>query len=88
MRLLTSATIFLPSAAVVIKAGSRYYPVAELLAETMPGETPIVNVLVGLKVRVSKNVLIGVAYEIPTTTRRDFSSQLVFSPDMEWTRAR
>jgi hypothetical protein len=43
----------------------------------MRGERPIVNLLGGLKVRVSKNLTLGFAVQVPTTRRKDFSSQLV-----------
>lgn len=76
------------SAAFVFKAGKRFYPVMEVLAEAMRGDRPIVNVLFGLKVRVNEGLLLGFAFQVPTTSRKDFSSQMVFQPDMEWRRAR
>ena len=76
------------SASFVFKVGKRFYPVMEVLAEAMRGDRPIVNALLGLKVRVNKNVLLGFAIQVPTTSRKDFSSQLVFEPDMEWRRTR
>ena len=76
------------SASLVLKAGKRFYPVIEVLAEAMRGDRPIVNVLLGLKVRVNKNLLLGLAFQVPTTSRKDFSSQMVFQPDVEWSRRR
>ena len=49
---------------------------------------PIVNMLFGLKVRVTEGLLLGFAFQVPTTRRKDFSSQMVFQPDMEWGRRR
>jgi hypothetical protein len=72
------------SAALVFKVGNRFYPVMEVLAEAMRGDSPIVNVLLGLKVRVNEGLLLGFAFQVPTTQRKDFSSQSVFQPDMEW----
>ena len=72
------------SAALVFKVGKRFYPVMEVLAEAMRGDSPIVNVLLGLKVRVNEGLLLGFAFQVPTTQRKDFSSQSVFQPDMEW----
>ena len=72
------------SAALVFKVGNRYHPVLEVLAEAMRGDRPIVNVLLGLKVRVNESLLLGLAFQIPTTSRKDFSSQMVFQPDREW----
>lgn len=76
------------SAALVFKAGKRFYPVVEVLAEAMRGDRPIVNALLGLKVRVNEHLLLGLAFQVPTTSRKDFSSQMVFQPDVEWTRKR
>ena len=76
------------SAALVFKAGKRFYPVMEVLAEAMRGDRPIVNVLLGLKVHVSERLLIGLAFQVPTTSRKDFSSQMVLQPDVEWSRRR
>lgn len=76
------------SASFVIKVGSRFYPVMEVLTEAARGETPITSLLLGLKVRVNKNMMLGAAFQVPTTRRKDFSSQMVFQPDIEWRRAR
>lgn len=76
------------SASFVFKAGKRFYPVMEVLAEAMRGDRPVANVLFGLKVRVNEGLLLGFAFQVPTTSRKDFSSQLVFQPDMEWKRTR
>ena len=76
------------SAALVFKVGKRFYPVMEVLAEAMRGDSPIVNVLLGLKVRVNEGLLLGFAFQVPTTKRKDFSSQSVFQPDIEWRRTR
>ncbi len=76
------------SAALVFRVGTRFYPVMEVLAEAMRGDRPIVNALFGVKVRVNKNLLLGFAFQVPTTSRKDFSSQMVFQPDLEWGRKR
>ena len=75
------------SAALVFKVGERFYSVMEVLAEAC-GDRPIVNMLFGMKVRVNEGLLLGFAFQVPTTSRKDFSSQMVFQPDMEWRRAR
>ena len=74
------------SAAIVLRVGKQYFPVFEILGEGARGERPIVNLLGGLKVRVSKNLILGFAVQVPVTNRKDFSSQLVFGPDIEWKR--
>ena len=76
------------SVSLVFRVGDRFYPVVEVLAEAMNGDTPIVNALFGLKVRVNKVLLLGLAFQVPTTSRKDFSSQMVFQSDMEWGRGR
>jgi hypothetical protein len=48
------------------------------------GQTPIVNLLGRLKVRVTERLLLGLAAQVPTAGRRDFSLQLMFQPDSEW----
>ncbi len=72
------------SAAFVFKAGTRFFPVVEVLGEAMPDERPIINLLGGLKVRVNESLLLGVAVQAPVTGREDFSWQLIFQPDIEW----
>jgi hypothetical protein len=74
------------SAALVLKAGARLFPVMEVLTEAARGETPILSLLFGLKVRVNKSMLLGFAFQVPTTRHKDFSSQMVFQPDIEWRR--
>ncbi len=76
------------SASFVFKVGGRFYPVMEILGEAMRGDRPIINMLFGLKVRVSEGLLLGFAFQVPTTSRRDFASQMVFQPDVEWGRGR
>ncbi len=75
------------SASFVVKVASRYYPVVEVLAEAGREQRPIVNLLLGLKFRVSESTLLGFAFLVPATKNKDFSSQLVFQPDVEWKRA-
>jgi hypothetical protein len=76
------------SAAFVLKLGRRFFPVVEVLAEAERGERPIVRLLGGLKVRVNKTLLLGFAVQSPVSSRKDFSSQLIFQPEIEWRRAR
>jgi hypothetical protein len=71
-------------AAFVLKLGTRLFPVVEMSGEGMPGERPIINLLGGMKVRVNKSLLLGLAIQAPVTRREDFSWQLVLQPDIEW----
>jgi len=73
------------SAAVVVRAGRRFFPVFEVLADKERGEGPMVRLLGGLKKRVSKHVVLGVALQAPVTDRRDFSVQFNVGSDISWT---
>lgn len=72
------------SAALVVRVGTRFFPIVEILAEAARGETPIVSLVGGLKVRVSELLTIGFAFQVATTQRQDFTSRLVLQPDIEW----
>ena len=74
------------SAAFVLRVGKRYFPVFEILGEAMRGDRPIINLLGGFKIRMNKNLTLGFAMQVPVTSRKDFTSQLVFQPDIEWRR--
>jgi hypothetical protein len=62
--------------------------VVEILGEAARGKRPIMNLLGGSKVRVNKNLVLGFAVQAPVTNCRDFSTQLVFEPDIELRRMR
>lgn len=72
------------NASFVMKIGKRIFPVVELFGEALPHEQPLLNVLAGVKVAVSKKLILGVAFQAPVTTRKDFTWQLIFQPDIEW----
>lgn len=74
------------SVALVVKAGRFVSPVVELLGEGGEGQTSAVSVLAGIKVRVREGILLGFAYQLPITDRREFTRQAVFGPDFGWTR--
>lgn len=74
------------SAAMVFKISPSIFPVLELLGEGGRGQTPAVNGLAGIKVRLSDWLVGGVAFQFPMSKRRDMSSQLAFGPDIEWMR--
>jgi hypothetical protein len=58
--------------------------VVEIAGEGGRGEKPVVNVLGGLKFQVGKDMLLGIAVVKPTTERKDFSSRVILSLDLEW----
>lgn len=70
------------SAAFVWKASPKLYPVVEVLGEAGKGVSPMMNVLSGLKLRVKPNLLAGLGYQAPVTSRKDFASQWVFQLEM------
>ena len=72
------------SAALVYKASKTIFFVMEILGGKMSKEQAIINLLGGVKVRVSKNLLLGIGYRQPVTTNKDFSSQTIFQPDFGW----
>jgi hypothetical protein len=77
------------SASFVFKAGSsRFYPVIEVLTEFARREGPVISLVGGLKVRVSKKWIVGFGFQAPVTTRKDFSSQAIFQSENMLVRKR
>jgi hypothetical protein len=72
------------SAALVYKVSNKVFLVAEILGEKMPDEKAMINLLGGIKVKLNKNFMLGIGYQQPVTTNKNFSSQFIFQPDMEW----
>ena len=76
------------SASLVAAATPRFFPVVEILGEGGSDALPVVRLLAGFKVRIREGFLIGLAYQAPITRNKDFSSQLVIQPDVEWSARR
>ena len=74
------------SVALVYKAGKRIFLIVEILGEKMPDEQAIINLLVGVKVRVNKNLLLALGFQVPVSNNKEFSSQYIFQPDLEFKR--
>ena len=74
------------SVALVYKLSKKIFFVVEVLGEKMPEEQAIINLLGGVKIVLNKNFILGIGYQHPITTNREFSSQYIFQPDMEWKR--
>ena len=72
------------SIALVYKITKGVFFVVEMLGDKMQKEPAIINVLAGVKVKVYKNLILGFGYQHPVTNNKDFSSQYIFQPDMEW----
>lgn len=72
------------SAGLVVKVTDRVFPVVELLGEGASGAPTVVNLLAGLKVRLRPWITLGFAVQLPVTSDKDFSSQLVLQPELVW----
>lgn len=72
------------SASLVVRWMTGVFPVVEIAGEGMRGKKPIMNILGGLKFRVDKDILLGIAVEKSVTERKDFSSRMMLSLDLEW----
>ena len=74
------------SFSLVVKLSGRIFFVSELSGVIEKGEQPISNLLAGVKMRLNKNFMIGIGYQQPITSNKDFSSQYIFQPDIQWNR--
>jgi hypothetical protein len=72
------------SIAYVCEHSKGFYPVVELLGMAAKGEMPTLNALFGPKVKVSKNAIVGVAYETPISARKDFGSEFIVQLELKW----
>ena len=70
------------SVAFVLKLGKIFFPVVEVSGERAYNVNRIFNLLGGMKVRMNKNVLFGLAVQIPVTKNKDFSSEYIFQTDI------
>lgn len=71
------------SVAFVYKVRKGVFVVIESLAEKMMNEKAIINLLGGVKIKLSKNLMLGIGYQHPITHNKEFLSQYIFQPDME-----
>ena len=74
------------SVAFVYKVSKGVFFVIESLGEKMMDEKAIINLLGGVKIKLSKNLILGIGYQLPLTNNKEFLSQYIFQPDMEWKR--
>ncbi len=74
------------SAALVYKVGKGIFLVVEIFGEKMPEESAAFNMLGGVKVTINKYLTLGIGYRQPISSNREFSSQYIFQPDVEWKR--
>ena len=74
------------SASLVYRMTSNVFLAVEVLGEKMPEEQAIVNLLIGAKLRLTENFIVGIGYMLTITSNHDLSSQYIFQPDVEWKR--
>lgn len=74
------------SVSLVAKISNRIYFVTEISGVTQKGTRPIFNLLGGIKINIIKNFMIGIGYQHPLTTNREFTSQYIIQPDISWKR--
>jgi hypothetical protein len=74
------------SAALVYKLSKKTFFVVEILGNKMQDAQAVINLLGGVKIKLNKYIILGIGYQQPITTNKEFSSQYIFQPDMEWKR--
>jgi len=74
------------SAALVFMAGKRFFLIAESLITKMQNENIIATLIGGIKYRINENIILGLGYQWPISRNKDFSSQYIFQPDLEFRR--
>ncbi|GAB2820658.1 hypothetical protein GCM10027043_21650 [Ferruginibacter profundus] len=74
------------SAAFVYRVNKGVFFVVEILGKKMQDAQAMINLLGGVKVKLNKYIILGIGYQQPITTNKEFSSQYIFQPDMEWKR--
>ena len=72
------------SVSLVAKVSNRIFLVTEISGVTQKGEQPIFNLLGGIKIKLNNNFMIGIGYQHPLTSNREFTSQYIFQPDLSW----
>jgi hypothetical protein len=74
------------SVSCVIKVSDRIFLVTEISGVTVKGERPIFNLLGGVKIKLNKYLILGIGYQHPLTTNKNFSSQYIIQPNIRWRR--
>jgi hypothetical protein len=59
------------------------FPVVEILRAAERDEKPVNQVLGGLKFRMAKGMMLGIAVQKPVTERKDYSTRLMLGFDIE-----
>ena len=74
------------SIALVYKVTKGVFVVIESLGKKMMDENAIVTLIGGVKIKLYKNLILGVGYQHTLTTNKEFLSQYIFQPNFEWKR--
>ncbi len=72
------------SASLVVRLSDKIFPVIELLGEGGRGMPTVGNVLAGLKLRLRPGITIGLAFAVPLTRAKDFTSQGILQSELVW----
>jgi hypothetical protein len=72
------------SAALVYELTKKLYFVVEISGKAIFNQKAIFNSLAGVKLRISKDFLLGIGYRFPLTREKDFTSQYIVQSDMGW----
>ena len=72
------------SLSIVAKVGQSYFPVVEFIMAASRGATPINSMIGGLKYKVNKSTVIGLALQLPVTESKEFTHQVILQTDIEW----
>ena len=72
------------SVAYVSRANQGFYPVVELIGSAELREMPTLDILAGSKFKTGKNSMVGLAYQSPISSRKDFGSRFILQFDFRW----
>lgn len=70
------------SVSLVYKVSKRTFLVSEVSGLFEKDARPISNLLLGIKLKLNKNFLLGIAYQLPITVNREYDSQYVLQPNI------
>ncbi|MDD5772663.1 MAG: hypothetical protein PHX78_04260 [bacterium] len=72
------------SISIVGKIGQRFFPVAEFVFAAAKDATPNNSIIEGIKYQINKSVAVGLGYQVPVTSAKEFTDQVLFQTDIEW----
>ena len=70
------------SISLLAKVSKRIFLVSEISGVVEKNENPIFNLLAGVKFQISQKFFLGIAYQLPPTANRNYSSQYILQPNM------